>query len=586
MDASTGDQQSPQVEGLLGWLAAAWETLPAQVGMTVGPSHVVVYQNAASRALFGSARLGMPLGEALSVAADVSSAERDVAFATGQPVVGPRRVVGIRDLVGQDVHMQYVIAPFGPSGEPPVGLVISAVDRSGEVRAELASNRAAMLSTVTERITAAVDALDALRALVDVLVPELADVAAIYVLPDLRDVDDLRSRRTGAPDAISIAPSLAGLGPPPVSDQGRADPSPWDAVFASGQPVIIPFEDIDPALAVPDEASRAWLQAAGTRNLAAVPVAVAGRIVGALLLVAAGDRQPFSELILPFLSDIVARAGVAVAQIRHLRRQVEVSHRLQQVLLPAAPPRVAGLRMAARYVTGSADVEVGGDWWDVAQLDGAQLSIGVGDVAGRGIDAAVVMGQVRLAMRTASLAGLAPHQVLDLLDRQVAELVARGREHGVDGPQFATALYGVLDLSTGDMELANAGHLPLLVSHPDGTVEVHRSAPAAPLGIEAGPYSSTTIHIPAGATLLMYTDGLVENHHRDLDAGLNLLANQLASRRADDVKTWLDGILGGMGVLGPDAPGAVDDVAAVLVHREPSVDHDLDVGDTSRQPRP
>jgi hypothetical protein len=570
--AALGDGRqslSLQVADLLGWLATAWETLPAQVGITVGPEHLVVYQNAASRALFGTARLGVPLAEAFPLVADGSLAERDTAFSTGRVVVGSRRRVGIRDLVGQDVHMQYVIAPFGPPGEAPVGLVISAVDRSGEVRAELASNRAAMLSRITERITVAADAPAALQALTDVLVPDLADVAALYVLPDLRDLDDLRSHRPEAPDAISIAPALTGLGPPPAPDRGRAEPSPWDAVFAAGHPVIIPFEDIDPVRAVPDPASRAWLQAARTRNMAAVPVAVAGRLIGALVLVAAGDRQPYCELILPFLTDIVARAGVAVAQIRQTRRQAQVSHQLQQVLLPAAPPSLSGVRIATRYVAGSQDVEVGGDWWDVAALDDTHLSIGVGDVSGRGIDAAVVMGQIRLAMRAASLAGLPPHQVLDLLDRQVAELVTHNQRHGVDGPQFATALHGVLDLVSGNMHLANAGHLPMLLQYPDGTVDVQHVPPGSPLGVGAGRYTGTTIQIPTGATFLMFTDGLVEDRTRDLQVGLTLLAAEFATHRTDDVEVWLDKILAGLGILGPDALAATDDVAAILVHRDP-----------------
>jgi serine phosphatase RsbU (regulator of sigma subunit) len=562
------EEQSTTVSGLLGWLTTAWETLPAQVGVTLGPRHVLVYQNAASRALFGAARLGVALSEAFSGDSEINLADLDAAFASGQPVLRARRPVGLRDLLGGEVHVRSVVAPFGPSGGPTVGLVISAVDLTSEVRAELASNRAAVLARLSERINAASDAPAALQALTDTLVPELADVAAVYVLPEVRDAEDLRTRHSGSPDAITISPALAGFGAPPVARATRGPATAWDGVFAAGHPVIVPFADLDPVQVVPDEVSRRWLMAVQTRNLAAVPLAIAGRVVGGLLLIAAGDRQPYSEKILPFLTDVVSHAGVAVAQIRQHRRQAEASHQLQQMLLPAAPPPVPGLRIAARYVAGAEDVEVGGDWWDVVCLDDTHIAIGVGDVSGRGLDAAVVMGQVRLAMRTASLAGLPPHQVMNLLDRQVAEVVADSQQRGVDGPQFATALHGVLNLDTDHMVLANAGHLPLILTRPGGTCDIITIPSGPPLGLGLGGYANTSLHIPRGSSLLLFTDGLVEDRSRDLSVGLTRLQTQMGIHSTDDVDTCLEQILTCVGIANGTAPSAVDDIAVILIHRE------------------
>ncbi|HET9654414.1 MAG TPA: GAF domain-containing protein, partial [Kineosporiaceae bacterium] len=407
----------------LGPFRAAWDTSPASIIALSGPRHLLVYQNAASLALFGARPLGVPVEQAFCGVLPGTLGELDGVFATGEPVRGDRVRAGIRDLGGGEVNLRYSIAPYGPPGVPPDGVVVTGVDLSGEARAEVASHWARLLVRLTERINAAADPASALRALTEVLVPELADVAAVYVLPDDGESGTGGPRAEPvAPETVAVAAGLARLGPPPTPSVVREHPSRWDELFASGIPVLVPFEtEVQGELAA-DPAARAWLAAAGARNLAVVPLTVAGRLIGALLLVSAGDRRPFTEAIVPFLTDVAARAGSAVVQVRQNRLQAEVSQQLQQALLPAAPPRIPGLRVAARYVAGAPEVDVGGDWWDVVRVDERHVSIGVGDVSGRGVEAAIVMGQARAAMRTAGLAGLGPAQVLGLLDRQVRDL--------------------------------------------------------------------------------------------------------------------------------------------------------------------
>jgi hypothetical protein len=524
------------LERLLGWSRLAWETSPASVGVTWGPRHLLVFQNEESRRLFGARPMGVPMTEAFPAASSMAIEELDATLAAGQPLVRERRQVGIRDFDGRDVFMRYVVAPYGPAGAQPLGLVISAIDLTGEARAELIGNRSRVLAEASQAMNTAADAHAALQALTDTLVPQLADLAAVYVLPDVQSAQDL-AHRGRAPQTMSVAPWLARLGPPPAWTQPRREPAAWHQVLVAGRPVLIPFEDVDPAEVATDPVAREWMVAAGTRNLAAVPLSAAGSLVGVLLLVAAGDRQPYGELILPFLTDLAARAGVAIAQVRQHRVQAQVAQQLQQALLPDAPAPVPGLQIAARYVAGAEDVDVGGDWWDVAPLDDHRMAISVGDACGRGIDAAVLMGQARAAVRTAGLAGLSPSQVLDLADRHVTAYLDGGAGRPATGSQFVTALHAVLDLTAGRLCVANAGHLPLLVHRPEAGCTTVTVPPGAPLGLGAGGYTQVSIDVPPGTSVLLFTDGLVEDRSRDLDTGLASLAEHLQAHAHEEADT-------------------------------------------------
>jgi serine phosphatase RsbU (regulator of sigma subunit) len=549
----------------MAWTAAAWENSPAAVSVMHGPNHLLIWQNAASLALFGRLPLGLPVAQAIPGTTLLDLQILDAVLATGEPVTRERHAIGLRDPSGRDVFARCVASPYGPPGRPPEGVVLSAIDLSGEARAELAANRSRLVAEATHVIAGARDPLSALQALTDVLVPQLADVAAVYVLPGVRDAAALATR-PGRPDAVSVSPELAHLGPPPAQTRPRGTPAPFQEMMAAGHAVVVPFEGHDPAVVAADPAAREWMLAARARNVAAVPLSVAGTLMGALVLISAGDRQPYSEPILPFLTDLAARAGLAIAQLRQQLQQAETARKLQQALLPVTPPALPGLQVAARYLAGSADVEVGGDWWDVVPLGDSRVAVSVGDACGRGVDAAILMGQARVAARIATLAGLAPAQVLALVDRHVATAVAEAGREGTVSAQFATALQAVLDLGAGQVRIANAGHLPVLVHAPGSDCRVVAIPPGPPLGLGLNGYQESVLDLPPGGSLLMFTDGLVEDRTHDLDVGLASLASELAQHVHHDAGTCLDKILAGLrrGV----APFvASDDVAVLLVRR-------------------
>lgn len=502
---------------------AAWEHSPALIAVTVGVKHVVVFQNAASKAVFGDRDLGRPLSQVFPEMGAATVAAFDDVWAKGLVVQVDRQRVYSRDVHGDEVVLSYTLSPLqGPDG--PEGVVAAAIDVTGHEHAELAAKRNALLSRISAALAEASDISSGLQAFVDTLVPELADFAAVYIAAASRErTPDARSV---PPAVISLAPALAGLGPPPPPSR-RERPSPWDRLLRTGHPVLITVDAQILDKPTLDPAAVNWLRAAEARAIAAMPLVVAGRYTGALLLLAAGERRSFENRDLPFLNDIAARAGAAMAQQYSQRRHRDIANRLQYALLPPAPPAIPGLSIAARYLPGAPDVEVGGDWWAVQAVSGRRVAIGIGDVSGRGVTAAAVMGQMRAAMRAAAHAPLSPAEVLGMLDAQLADLVIPDLLNEPAPPRFATACYGILDTGTHQLRVANAGHLPLLVRARAGGVRRIDLPPGMPLGLAAHDYGQTDVEINPGDTIAMFTDGLVESRHTDLDDGIESLAAAL-----------------------------------------------------------
>lgn len=226
---------------------------------------------------------------------------------------------------------------------------------------------------------------------------------------------------------------------------------------------------------------------------------------------------------------------------------------LQRSLLPAFLPATEELELAARYAAGGSDTEVGGDWYDVVALGAGRLAVVVGDVMGRGVHAAAVMGQLRTAVRTCARLDLRPVGVLEVLDGLVADIGG-----GSFDAHIATCVYAVFDPHTRDLQLASAGHLPPLLRRADGSVHRVDVDVSAPLGIGDAP-RQTGIRLEPGSVLALFTDGLVDMRGVDIDAGLDALCRALAAG-PDDLEQLADAVLTSL-----DAGGADDDVALVLL---------------------
>ena len=252
--------------------------------------------------------------------------------------------------------------------------------------------------------------------------------------------------------------------------------------------------------------------AAGVGSLMASPLVVTGQLAG-VVEVAMRSPRAFTleeESLLILMAD---RAGLAIEHARAYEREVSNVEMLQRSLLPDRLPDVDGIQIAARYMPGGADV--GGDWYDAIPLDGGRVGVAMGDVVGHGIGAASLMGQLRHATRAYALEGHSPAGVLDRLDRLVRSL---------DGGQMATLLYLVVEPDHGSIHFASAGHVPPLAISPDGEAQYLASAPNPPLGVfESDGHVELSAKLAPGSTIVLYTDGLVEERGVSIDQGLDAL---------------------------------------------------------------
>ena len=230
---------------------------------------------------------------------------------------------------------------------------------------------------------------------------------------------------------------------------------------------------------------------------------------------------------------------------------------LQRSLLPSSTPSTEELEVAARYDAGVADTEVGGDWYDVVPLGGGRLALVIGDVMGRGVHAAAVMGQLRTAVRTCARLDLRPVEVLEVLDGLVSDLGGEGA--------IATCVYAVFDPHSRDLLLASAGHLPPVVRTATG--ETHRLdvEVSAPLGLGDAPRLSR-VRLEPGTVLALFTDGLVEVRGSDIDAGMDALCRVL-STGPHGLEALADAVLHRLSTDDAD-----DDVALLLVRVPQDVD--------------
>ncbi|MGJ7441300.1 SpoIIE family protein phosphatase [Aquipuribacter sp. MA13-6] len=258
-----------------------------------------------------------------------------------------------------------------------------------------------------------------------------------------------------------------------------------------------------------------------------------------------GSIQDVTEQLLAEEARATAAAATEVAAREH-----RIADELQRSLLPAAQVEAELVSVASFYSAGAEGTQVGGDWYDVIELGGGRTALVVGDVMGRGVPAAAVMGQLRSAVRAFARLDLPPTRVLEHLDGVVRDL-------GDD--QIVTCLYAVHDPYDASLTMANAGHLPPLVRRPGGVVERLQDAQGPPLGTAVAALVETRVTLEPGAVLVLYTDGLVEDRGRDIDDGIDALT-RLVEQMPETLAT--DTPAGLVATLLPR--GADDDIALLM----------------------
>jgi PAS domain S-box-containing protein len=259
--------------------------------------------------------------------------------------------------------------------------------------------------------------------------------------------------------------------------------------------------------------------------------------------------------------DIHERKTMEGRLLEVYRREHRIAETLQRSLLPERLPPIEGLALAARYLPGARGAAIGGDWYDVLERPDGRVALVVGDVAGHGLRAAASMGQLRNAFRAYGMVEASPAEVVARINR----LVMSGVEQ-----VMATVLYLVLDRESGEVAWSAAGHPPPLVIAPDGAryLEGGRSVPIG--AADPAVFREATAILPPGASLLLYTDGLVERRDTPLEARLNELA-EAAATAGDELGELCEHVIAE--VLGEADPG--DDVALLAVRPLPVVDTEI-----------
>ncbi len=318
-------------------------------------------------------------------------------------------------------------------------------------------------------------------------------------------------------------------------------------VAATRAPVVIPDLDNSPVTVV-----NPLMREKRVRSLLGVPLIVEGEVIG-VLHVGSLTRREFGEGDVDLLRLVADRVALSIERSR-LAVQGRIAQTLQRSLLPRNLPQLPGFSMAARYLPAAHESAVGGDWYDVIELGPRRLGLAIGDVAGHGMAAATFMGELRSAMRAYALDVEQPSEVLTRLARFADREESR----------MATVIYATLNLDTGAVAFARAGHPYPLLLRADGDAIFLTEASGPPLGTRAAGYDEASVALAAGDTLILYTDGLIERRGRRLSEGEAALV-AAAGSAPDDAELRCGAIIAEL----TEGVEVADDVALLVVEAVP-----------------
>ena len=401
------------------------------------------------------------------------------------------------------------------------------------------AERSAFLLHAARQMAAASGVRETVSRLAELAVPRLADVCLLDMVTEHGARRVLA--RHGDPARQHLVDVLLEWAPP-----ARGLPYPAQRALTEGRTQWLTAPD-DSWLAevVRDPRELAAVQQLELASIVSVPLSAEGRLLGALTLSADRRRGPFTAADVEVVEQLANQVSLVMAKAQRYELEARTSHLLQATLLPPPPPEVAGVTVAVRYLAATSGVEIGGDFYDLAPLPGGHVAIAVGDVVGHDITAAATMGQLRSVYRALLVEAPAPAAVIDRLQASWPLLGLQ---------RMATALFATLDLPTGLLRVASAGHPPpLLVA--DGRADFLPVVPSRMLGAPPAPAVEWCGVVPPGGTLVLFTDGLVESRTDDIDAGLErlraaaagaaeagpdelcdrLLADLAGTHRADDI---------------------------------------------------
>ncbi|MEV6956709.1 ATP-binding SpoIIE family protein phosphatase [Streptomyces sp. NPDC051183] len=498
----------------------------------------------------------------------------------------------------------------GPSGAPASGAPATAAGGAGRhgggaipggaageaTAARREGDRLRFVGAATRRIARGIDLDEIVLGLCRATVPTFSDAILVYLrdpLPvgderpvgpvvlrlrrtdRLRPIDDLTGGVTGAMAAADTAAAThAALAPggeldfsqlPMVGPQGDLPAAELCEIRPGGALAEV-LRGVRPVFGSSAAARAALPELLGAehpvpRGQRAILAPLRGRrrVIGAAVFLRTPDRPAFEQNDLLVAAQLATHTALGIDKAVLYGREAYIADELQRTMLPDSLPQPTGVRLASRYLPAAETARVGGDWYDAIPLPGSRVALVVGDVMGHSMTSAAIMGQLRTTAQTLAQLDLPPAEVLHHLDEQAQRL-------GSD--RMATCLYAVYDPVSHRITIANAGHPPPVLLHLGGRAEVLRVPPGAPIGVGGVDFEAVELDAPAGATLLLYTDGLVESRLRDVWTGIEQLRERLATTaqltgldHPPPLEALCDDVLDMLG------PGDRDDDIALLAAR-------------------
>ncbi|WP_107060485.1 SpoIIE family protein phosphatase [Streptomyces olivaceus] len=397
-------------------------------------------------------------------------------------------------------------------------------------------DRLRFVGAATRRIARGMDLDEIVMGLCRATVPTFADAILVYLREPLPVGDErptgplvLRLRRT---DRIPAERDTEGGGFIPAA---QPEPSELETVGSElcevrpGSALAEVLRGVRPVFTDTPAAHAALPELLGEERDFAVPdgrrailAPLRGRrrVIGAALFLRGPERAAFEADDLLVAAQLATHSALGIDKAVLYGREAYIADELQRTMLPENLPRCTGVRLASRYLPAAETARVGGDWYDAIPLPGSRVALVVGDVMGHSMTSAAIMGQLRTTAQTLAGLDLPPQEVLHHLDEQAQRL-------GTD--RMATCLYAVYDPVSHRITVANAGHPPPVLLHMGGEAEVLRVPAGAPIGVGGVDFEAVELDAPAGATLLLYTDGLVESRLRDVWTGIEQLRERLAA---------------------------------------------------------
>ncbi|MFD8708550.1 SpoIIE family protein phosphatase [Kitasatospora sp. NPDC059648] len=460
---------------------------------------------------------------------------------------------------GSVLRVSWLVAPYAVDRPGPHTLVIfhapepapsTGPDQPKPAERLSELERLALLAETTTQLTSTFDVDEALRRLVALVVPRLADWAVIDLIAEHDEV-----WRTTVVQAHGHAlvqrDDLQGPMPPIPEDS----PMPLSRALRGVASTLAGPENYQGA---PDSGiaveQRRLFETTGIHSAAIAPLRGTREVLGALTLGRARKPGAFTVADLPLVEDIARRAGVALDNARLYQRQRKVAETMQNHLLPQMP-QVPGLQMTVRYLPAPDASRVGGDWYDAFTLSDGATALAIGDVLGHDLEAAAGMAQLRNMLRALAWSQQqSPSQIVERLDEVIMPIT--------DVSMATLVLARIIRRDDGQWQLTwtNAGHPPPLVISRDGLAEYLTEGHGLLLGTGVRrPRPDATVLLPPGSTLLLYTDGLIETRGRTLDDGLGRLRQHAAALAHRPLPSFTDQLLRRV------QPSGIDDVALLAV---------------------